>query len=217
MGLFHQFRTVVFDRAIAAAAPLDQLVILGAGLDSRAWRLECLSDTTVFEVDHPSTQALKRAASAGIPNKAKEVRFVGSDFRAGTLPAVLAEAGFDASRRTFWLWEGVTMYLRPEEVARNVDTFSSLSTGGSRLALTYMSRKGRRIRRSLFLTLLGEPARSGYSPAEIAEMLRARGWEGQEDSGMEEWLAQMTPGLPLTRKQVGMQGFERIWCGEFRR
>ena len=64
MGIFNQFRTVVLDRAIATGPPAEQLVILGSGLDSRAWRLDCLKDTAVFEVDYPSTQAWKRARSA---------------------------------------------------------------------------------------------------------------------------------------------------------
>jgi len=50
MGLFNQFRTVVLDRAIAAAGPIAQLVILGAGFDTRAWRLDAVEDTAVFEV-----------------------------------------------------------------------------------------------------------------------------------------------------------------------
>lgn len=53
MGWFNQFRTVVLDRAIASAAPIAQLVILGAGFDTRAWRLDALQDATVFEVTIP--------------------------------------------------------------------------------------------------------------------------------------------------------------------
>ncbi len=60
MGVFNQFRTVILDRAIASGPPAEQLVILGAGLDSRAWRLDGLKDTVVFEVDHPGSQAWKR-------------------------------------------------------------------------------------------------------------------------------------------------------------
>jgi len=82
MGIVNQFRTVILDRAITAAPPPEQLVILGAGLDSRAWRLDDLKDTVVFEVDHPSTQAWKRERSAPVPYKAKDVRFVAMDFRA---------------------------------------------------------------------------------------------------------------------------------------
>ena len=113
IGLFNQFRSVVLDRTIASAAPIAQLVILGAGFDTRAWRLDALEDATVFEVDHPSTQALKRKRAAGIPAKAGQVRFVATDFQEDDMAASLRAAGYDASRPAFWLWEGVTMYLRP--------------------------------------------------------------------------------------------------------
>jgi methyltransferase (TIGR00027 family) len=64
MGIFNQFRTVVLDLAIAQALAIGQLVILGAGLDSCAWRLDRLKDSMLFEVDHPATQAWKRSANA---------------------------------------------------------------------------------------------------------------------------------------------------------
>ena len=216
-GIFHQFRTVVLDRAIASAAPVDQLVILGAGLDSRAWRLEALSEATVFEVDHPATQAFKRAVSAGLQPKAAELRFVVTDFREGALATALHDAGFDPGRRTFWLWEGVSMYLQPEEVARNLNCFTSLSARGSRLAMTYMNRRNGRTPRSLPLRLLGEPLRSAFPSAQLAEMLSARGWSQREDSGIEEWLAQMTPELALKSWKAGMQWHERIWHGDLMR
>jgi methyltransferase (TIGR00027 family) len=210
MGIFNQFRTVILGRAIASAAPIAQLVILGAGFDTRAWRLGALADATVFEVDHPSTQALKREQSAGIPAKARQVRFVATDFHADDLANLLRAAGYDASRPAFWLWEGVTMYLRPEAVAGNLASFAALSTPGSHLAMTYLSKDRGRIPRSLFLALLGEPVRSAYSPAEIADLGKTRGWACRADSGIQDWLRDLTPGLRLTRRQAGLQWFERI-------
>ena len=103
MGTFTQFRTVVLDRALAAAMPVEQLVILGAGLDSRAWRLDSLKDTVVFEVDFPASQAWKRERAASIPYKAKDVRFVAIDFQHDQLAPLIRNAGFDPSKRTFWL------------------------------------------------------------------------------------------------------------------
>jgi len=210
MAIFNQFRTVILDRAITATLPIPQLVILGAGLDTRAWRLDGLETTTVFEVDHPATQALKRARASRIPPKARQVHFAPTDFREGDLARVLADAGHDTRQPTFWLWEGVTMYLRPAEVAGTLATLAALSAPGSRLALTYMSKDRGRTPRSLFLTLLGEPVRSAYSRAEWSETAAAHGWSTASDSGIEDWMRQMTPGLRLTRRQVGMQWFERI-------
>ncbi len=213
MGVFNQFRTVILDRAIASAPPPEQLVILGAGLDSRAWRLDCLKDTVVFEVDHPSSQAPKRERSASVPYKAKDLRFVAMDFERDRLSPLLKSAGFDPGKRSFWLWEGVTMYLRPEQVSANLGAFAALSAPGSRIALTYLRKQNGRIPRSLFLALLGEPVRSAFAPAEIAEIARSRGWRLINDTNIENWL-QETPGLKLTRRLIGLQWLESIWVGE---
>lgn len=210
MAVFNQFRTVILDRAITAALPVPQLVILGAGFDARAWRLDGLRDTTIFEIDHPATQALKRTRAGALPPKARQIRFAATDFRDGDLARVLAETGHQMRLPTFWLWEGVTMYLGPAEVAANLATIAALSAPGSRLALTYMSKDRGRTPRSIFLTLLGEPVRSAYSPTEFSETAAACGWTAVADSGIEDWLRQLTPSLRLTRRQVGMQWFERI-------
>jgi methyltransferase (TIGR00027 family) len=213
MGVFNQFRTVILDRAITCVPALEQLVILGAGLDSRAWRLNSLQDTVVFEVDHPASQAAKRRRSSAIPFQAKDVRFVAMDFERDTLAPLLERAGFDPRKRSFWLWEGVTMYLRAEEVSANLGAFAALSAPGSRIALTYLRKKDGRVPRGLILALLGEPIRSAFAPAEIAELARSHGWRPISDGNIEDWL-QQTPGVTLTRRQVGLQWLESIWVGE---
>ena len=213
MGLFNQFRTVILDRALSAAGPPEQLVILGAGLDSRAWRLDGLKDTVVFEIDYPSTQAWKRERSASLPFKAKDVRFVAMDFQRDPLGPLILNAGFDARKTTFWLWEGVTMYLRPDEVLSNLGAFAALSAPGSRIALTYLRRKNGRIPRSLFLALLGEPVRSAFEPAEFTAVAKSHSWRRISDTSIEDWLKQ-TPDLKLTRRRIGLQRLESIWVGQ---
>jgi methyltransferase (TIGR00027 family) len=106
MGVFNQFRTVILDRALNSSLPLEQLVILGAGLDSRAWRLDSLKDTIVFEVDFPSTQVWKRERAASVPHKAKRVRFVAIDFERDQLarrhvPRVRSSIGESGRNRGF--------------------------------------------------------------------------------------------------------------------
>src|SRR5262245_29014500 len=103
-------RTRYFDDAIrqACADGLDQLVILGAGFDSRAHRLPGLERVRVFEVDHPATQAAKRAA---LPGARGRVSYVALDFLTGRLEDALAAGGFTPGPRTLFLWEGVTNYL----------------------------------------------------------------------------------------------------------
>ena len=72
-------RTVAIDEAVRDAAS-PQVVILGAGLDGRAWRMSELADVTVFEVDHPDSQREKRARAAPLKQAARDVRFVPVDF-----------------------------------------------------------------------------------------------------------------------------------------
>jgi methyltransferase (TIGR00027 family) len=213
MGVCFQFRTVILDRAIICSPPPAQLVILGAGLDSRAWRLGCLGNTVVFEVDHPSSQAWKRERSAAIPHKAKDARFVAMDFERDRLAPLIQGAGFDPHQPTFWLWEGVTMYLRAEDVSANLGAFAALSAPGSRIALTYLRKKRGQVPRSLFLSLLGEPVRSAFEPAEMAALARSHSWRLVSDTTIENWL-QETPGIKLTRRQIGLQWLESIWIGE---
>jgi O-methyltransferase involved in polyketide biosynthesis len=130
------------------------------------------------------------------------------------MAASLRAADYDVNRPAFWLWEGVTMYLRPEAVAANLVSFAALSAPGSHLAMTYLSRDHGRIPRSVFLALLGEPVRSAYAPPEITDLGRKCGWTCTADSGIEDWLRDLTPGLRLTKRQAGLQWFERIWVAE---
>jgi methyltransferase (TIGR00027 family) len=213
MGVFNQFRTVILDRAITSAQPFGQLVILGAGLDSRAWRLDCLKNAVVFEVDHPSSQAWKRERSASVPYKARDVRFVAVDFQRDQLAPLLESAGFDRTKPTFWLWEGVTMYLRPKEVSDNLAAFAALSAPGSRIALTYLRKKNGVVPRNLVLAILGEPLRSAFERAEITDLAKSYGWRLISDTNIQDWL-QETPGLALKRRQIGVQWLESIWIGE---
>jgi methyltransferase (TIGR00027 family) len=97
-------RTRLIDDAIAASLGerIEQLVILGAGFDSRAYRLPCVRGITVFEVDHPDTQATKRRALERVlstpPN---HVRFIAFDFNQRALASVMAAAGHRESARAF--------------------------------------------------------------------------------------------------------------------
>jgi len=129
-------RTRAIDDALVAAA-LDQHVILGAGLDGRAWRLDALRGATVFEVDFPATQALKRGRVAGLDPRAAAVRFVAVDFRRDSLSDRLAEAGHDGARPTAWVWEGVTMYLDPAALEASLAAIAERSADGSWLLVTY--------------------------------------------------------------------------------
>lgn len=126
------------DEALAAEvrAGVLQVVLLGAGYDSRSARLvDALAGATVFEVDHPATSARKQArvaeALAGVPRA--ETVAVPVDFQRDSFAERLVEAGFRTGERTFWIWEGVTMYLPEPAVRETLQRIRSLSPAGSRL------------------------------------------------------------------------------------
>lgn len=118
----------------------DQVVILGAGWDTRAYGLLKNRGVTVFEVDAPATQAVKRAAidKAGID--ASSVVFVACDFNQQRWLDALTNKGFNTNIRTFILWEGVTMYL-PEEVIQDTLRMVATLPAGSAIAFDFMSRE----------------------------------------------------------------------------
>lgn len=100
-------------------AGLDELVLLGAGLDSRPYRLvDRLGGVRVFEVDHPASQATKRARLSRLPKAGRgTVRFVPVDFTRDDLATEMARAGHDERAATLFVWCGVSPYLQEEAVA----------------------------------------------------------------------------------------------------
>jgi len=178
-------RTVVIDDAIrAAAAP--QLVILGAGLDGRAWRMPELRDAVVFEVDHPDTQGDKRARVSGLKQAARDVRFVPVDFERDSLDRALRAAGHDPALATTWVWEGVVMYLAPADVEATLAVIQGRSAPGSRLILVY-HRPALMLRAiNLFVARLGEPFRSAYTPEAMRSLLAKYGFELAADAPINE-------------------------------
>lgn len=134
-----EMRTRAIDTAVreGVTAGATQLVLLGAGLDARAWRMPELSGVSVFEVDFPATQATKRARIGTRTPTAKKVTFVAVDFAHDSLEEALARAGHDADAPTFWIWEGVTPYLPMDATRTTLSAIGARSAPGSRLAVTY--------------------------------------------------------------------------------
>ncbi len=131
-------RTKAIDAHLASAlrAGIDQLVILGAGLDARAWRLESLKDVTVFEVDHPATQQYKRKRLLDKIAPA-EIRYVPVDFEKEQFSDALKREGFRSGRPSAWIWEGVAMYLPQTTIRETLGQLTALAAAGSQLAMTY--------------------------------------------------------------------------------
>lgn len=112
---------------------VEQVVLLGTGYDTRAVRLaSALDGATLYEVDHPATAkrraSLVESAFHGLPT-ARRVP-VNVDFQRESLEERLVEAGFKPGQPTFWIWEGVTMYLEEAAVRETLDMVRRLSAAG---------------------------------------------------------------------------------------
>jgi methyltransferase (TIGR00027 family) len=132
MRIFVAARTRFAEDALAAAVErgVQQLVILGAGLDTYVYRNAMPDRLHVFEVDHPATQAWKRQrladADISIPDS---LTFAPIDFEHQTLGSGLTAVGFDASHQTFFTWLGVVPYLTHEAIWSTLAYISSLPNG----------------------------------------------------------------------------------------
>jgi len=209
-------RSLVIDDAIAEVQP-QQLVVLGAGFDSRghslsgdgAGRPGALPPAcVVFEVDAPATQRLKRlcvataAAGRAEPRSVRggdRVRFVPCDFNDESWRARLeGEPGFDATLRTLYVWEGVSYYLPPDVVESTLRDLAVLlragAAAGSLVAVDVFADdivRARNARGKLMqgvLRIVGEPLLYG-----VASL-----------TGLAEWAAAF--GLRVTREEVAASG-----------
>jgi len=176
---------------------IEQVVILGAGFDSRAYRLSPLAAIDIFEVDHPDTPVAKQDALKRVLSSApKHVRFVPVNFEQNDLASLMKDAGYCESKPTLFLWEGITNYLTADAVDSTLRWCSNASAG-SRLVFTYVHRDiltkpsafvGSQ---SLFPSLerAGERFTFGIEPSQVPEYLAGRGHSLEVDIGAAEYRA----------------------------
>jgi methyltransferase (TIGR00027 family) len=186
-----QIRTRVLDDVLLGfvAQGGRQVILLGAGFDCRAARFRReLAGVTVFEVDHPATQAKKRRVLAGV--ESARTAYLAWDFERAPMTELegrLAAVGHDRALPTLTIWEGVTMYLTPDAIEATVAAVRGLSARGSPFAFTYFDRAAID-RPPLRLAIvgavaarLGEPFRFGWDPQELPGWLEARGFAPLSD------------------------------------
>jgi methyltransferase (TIGR00027 family) len=168
------------DRLLEGA--FAQYVILGAGLDSFAWRHpDLLNRLTVYEVDHPATQTWKRhrMSALGLPVHPRH-EFVPLDFETGTLRSGLDASGFDWAAASFFSATGLMMYLTADAIEATVRTVAGCPAG-SEIVLSYnlipslVDRMGHEFLDAVTrrATRMGEPLQTCFSPAD-AEALVVR-------------------------------------------
>jgi methyltransferase (TIGR00027 family) len=179
--------------AAAFAGGTRQYVVLGAGLDTFAYR-NPFPRLRVFEVDHPATQGWKRhlleAAGIAVPGS---MTFAPVDFETQTLAEGLARAGFQSGRKAFFSWLGVVPYLTRSAVMETLGLVASLSTGNE-IVYDYgvPPESLDPVRRSAFDALAarvaaaGEPFQTFFDPAALRRDLQQMGFGYSEDLGTDE-------------------------------
>ncbi|MEI9936181.1 MAG: class I SAM-dependent methyltransferase [Pseudomonadota bacterium] len=195
-------RTLTIDSAVREASA-TQLVILGAGLDGRAWRMPELADVVVFEVDHPDSQREKRKRASALGQTAQDVRFVPVDFARDDLERALSAAGHDPKRATTWMWEGVVMYLTRSAIEATLAVIARRSAPASRLIVLYHSPALLLFVAGPIVRWLGEPLRSAFSPQAMRALLGKYGFEVARDQSVAEVGRAISAELAAATKVAG--------------
>jgi methyltransferase (TIGR00027 family) len=161
------------------------LVILGAGFDTRAHRFTgLLKDAAVIEIDYGTTQEYKKgrveAALGGVP---ANVIYAPIDFARESLGEVLRRAGFQPERKTYYICEGVSMYVPEERMKETLRAIAAESAPGSTLLLEYLNRGGLDLLRKYPTGMIknafdwGEPFVFGVPDGQDREFFREEGLE----------------------------------------
>jgi len=191
-----------------------QLVLLGAGLDSRGCRLAETAEIEVFEVDHPATQRVKRerlhTSTGELPTN---IRYVSMDFERDALGAKLIELGYNSALQTVVVWEGVIDYLTESAVQSTLAILARLLTPSSLLIFTYTdkgaldgSKAFRGARRWRYLSKVGgEPFLFGLNPDTLSEVLKPYRFQLESDASTEEIAQRYCP--PLGRAEPGNRAY----------
>jgi methyltransferase (TIGR00027 family) len=213
MRIFIAARSRFAEDALAAAVErgVRQLVILGAGLDTYAWRGAMRQRLRIFEVDHPATQAWKRGQlrEVGIPLP-DSLTFAPIDFERETLAEGLESAGFDAAQQTFFTWLGVVPYLTEEAVWSTL-TFVASLPNGAHVVFDYsdppdsFSPEMRALhdKRAARVAALGEPWLGYFEAEKLRAGLTDLGFSTVEDLGPPEIAARYFPGRAASVPEKG--------------
>jgi len=195
LRLFIALRTRFAEDSLrtAVARGVAQLVVLGAGLDTYAYRNELGEKLRVFEVDHPATQAWKRErlAEANIPLP-PSLTFAPVDFERETLAGGLAAAGFDAAQQTFFTWLGVVPYLTEQAVFSTLAFIANLPAG-AHVVFDYSNPPDSGPAKDAYsifheqlstrVASLGEAIKTNFDTELLHSKLRALGFHEIEDLG----------------------------------
>jgi len=213
LRIFVAIRSRFAEDALAAtvAHGVRQLVVLGAGLDTYAYRGALKDSLSIFEVDHPATQAWKRErlAAAAIPLPST-LKFAPVDFEHEILADRLAAAGFDPTQQTFFTWLGVVPYLADKAVFATL-SFIARVAGGAHVVFDYanplasISGGARAAHEALAkrVAAVGESFRSFFETDLLCARLATLGFRDIEDLGPAQIAARFFPSLVSAASERG--------------
>lgn len=202
---------------VAARNEIEQVVNLGAGFDTRAYRLSSLSGVAVWEIDQVgNARAKERRLRKVFGATPSNVKLVPLDFDQDDLGSILVAQGFSADKATFFIWEAVMQYLTEQGVRTTFDWLAKAAPG-SRLVFTYVRRNflegkalygwesgyRRFVETNVWLF--------GMEPEDWPIFLRGYGWRIIEDVGYDELAAKY---IGPTGRQLRSTPVERIVCAE---
>jgi methyltransferase (TIGR00027 family) len=182
------------DEAEQAMAVVSQLVLLGAGFDTRAYRMPAAQQVNTFELDHPETSRAKQEIlQREFGSLPRRIRFVEIDFNRQSMNEALHCAGFDSSLAVCFIWEGVTNYLTADAIDESIRQIARAASG-SILLFTYIHRDVVDHPDRFFgarnmvarLQSYGEPWTFGLYPESTQEYLADRGLRLIEDLSVAE-------------------------------
>ena len=192
-------RTRFIDDCLVSAIEnrLEQLVILGAGYDTRALRFKALmKNIRVFEIDHPVTQKYKLDKLNAIsPTPVPNVTFISVNFEEENFGPALSVNGYDSARQSFFIWEGVSYYLSAKAVDNTLSFIAGNSAPGSEIVFDYFPATVAQgtcilpeaLPLSRALRNFGEKIRFGIIPEEIAGFLETRGFKVIQSLSSEDY------------------------------
>lgn len=195
----------------ALSGGTTQVVLLGAGFDSRPYRLDGMERATIYEVDHPATSARKQAIMKRLLKSVPaNVRFVQMDFNKDNLDEKLNMAGFKSSLSTFIIWEGVSNYLSPEAVGNTLAWCGKAAINGE-VVFTYIDKEVFSNPKAFYgtdritslLQGVGEKWAFGLNPGELRSYLEKRGLRLESDSNANRYRQKH-----FGKRSTRMRGYE---------
>jgi methyltransferase (TIGR00027 family) len=200
----------------AVAAGIRQYLILGAGLDSFAWRRPAWADgVRIIEVDHPATQTAKRQRLEKLGlDCPQHLEFVPVDFERESISDGLARSSFAAERPAFISWMGVVAYLSPEAVSNTLRALAAATAPGSEIVFDYLIPEELWAAEDLRVLAIGkkevvrrgEPLLSSLDPRQLPVLLQPWGFELVEN---------LSPSELESRYLQGRQDYPRTLSGGY--